>query len=82
MSNLWIIFAVTVLIAVYSAIEVFTNLNHKQQPRFKYFTIAFIVFIILAIIEVIFLAQWWMNLKSYSLPVKKSVLFNFFTGKL
>ncbi|MBS6894087.1 MAG: Mid2-like cell wall stress sensor domain protein, partial [Staphylococcus epidermidis] len=41
MSNLWIIFAVTVLIAVYSAIEVFTNLNHKQQPRFKYFTIAF-----------------------------------------
>ena len=42
MSNLWIIFAVTVLIAVYSAIEVFTNLNHKQQPRFKYFTIAFV----------------------------------------
>ncbi|MDU3213401.1 MAG: Mid2-like cell wall stress sensor domain protein [Staphylococcus epidermidis] len=42
MSNLWIIFAVTVLIA---------------QPRFKYFTIAFVVFIILAIIEVIFLAQ-------------------------
>ena len=32
MSNLWIIFAVTVLIAVYSAI-VFTNLNHKQQPK-------------------------------------------------
>lgn len=57
MSNLWIIFAVTVLIAVYSAFEVFTNLNRKQQPRFKYFTIAFIVFIILAIIEVIFLAQ-------------------------
>ena len=57
MSNFWIIFAVTVLIAVYSAIEVFTNLNHKQQPRFKYFTIAFVVFIILAIIEVIFLAQ-------------------------
>lgn len=57
MSNLWIIFAVTVLIAVYSAIEVFTNLNHKQQPRFKYFTIAFVVFIILAIIEGIFLAQ-------------------------
>ena len=56
MSNLWIIFAVTVLIAVYSN-EVFTNLNHKQQPRFKYFTIAFVVFIILAIIEVIFLAQ-------------------------
>ncbi|MDU2308857.1 MAG: Mid2-like cell wall stress sensor domain protein, partial [Staphylococcus epidermidis] len=27
------------------------------QPRFKYFTIAFVVFIILAIIEVIFLAQ-------------------------
>ena len=31
MSNLWIIFAVTVLIAVYSAIEVFTNLNHKHN---------------------------------------------------
>ncbi|TAA93710.1 Mid2-like cell wall stress sensor domain protein [Staphylococcus saccharolyticus] len=57
MSNLWIIFAITVLIAVYSGIEVFTNLNNKQQPRFKYFTIAFVIFIILAMIEIIFLAR-------------------------
>ncbi|MEK5169658.1 MULTISPECIES: hypothetical protein [Staphylococcus] len=57
MSNLWIIFAITVLIAVYSGIQVFTNLNNKQKPSFKYFTIAFIVCVILAIIEIIFLAR-------------------------
>ena len=57
MSNLWIIFAITVLIAVYSGIQVFTNLNNKQKSSFKYFTIAFIVCVILAIIEIIFLAR-------------------------
>lgn len=57
MSNLWIIFAITVLIAVYSGIQVFTNLNNKHKPSFKYFTIAFIVCVILAIIEIIFLAR-------------------------
>lgn len=57
MSNLWILFAITVLIAVYSGIQVFTNLNNKQKPSFKYFTIAFIVCVVLAIIELIFLAR-------------------------
>lgn len=57
MSNLWIIFAITVLIAVYSGIQVFTNLNNKQKSSFKHFTIAFIVCVILAIIEIIFLAR-------------------------
>ena len=55
MSNLWIIFAITVLIAVYSGIQIFTNLNNKQKSSFKYFTIAFIVCVILAIIEIIFI---------------------------
>ena len=57
MSNLWILFAITVLIAVYSGIQVFTNLNNKQKPSFKYFTIAYIICIVLAIIELIFLAR-------------------------
>ena len=57
MSNLWIIFAITVLIAVYSGIQIFTNLNNKQKSSFKYFTISFIVCVILAIIEIIFLAR-------------------------
>ena len=46
MSNLWILFAITVLIAVYSGIQVFTNLDNKQKPSFKYFTIAFVVCVI------------------------------------
>lgn len=57
MSNLWIIFAITVLIAVYSGIQIFTNLNNKQKSSFKYFKIAFIVCVILAIIEIIFLGR-------------------------
>ena len=56
MSNLWILFAITVLIAVYSGIQVFTNLDNKQKPSFKYCTIAFVVCVILAIIEIIFLS--------------------------
>ena len=31
MSTMWIIFAITVLIAVYSGIQVFTNLQNKQN---------------------------------------------------
>ena len=37
MSNLWIIFAITVLIAVYSGIQIFTNLNNSFFS-FKYQT--------------------------------------------
>ena len=55
MSTMWIVFAITVLIAAYSGIQVFMNLQNKQKPNFKYFLIAFIVFIILAIIEIIVL---------------------------
>lgn len=55
MSCMWIIFAITVLIAVYSGIQVFTNLQNKQKPSFKYFLIAFVVFLILAIIEIFML---------------------------
>lgn len=56
MSLTWFIMAICAFIAIYSAIQVFTNLNNKQKPSFKYYVTALIVFAIITIILIIYLA--------------------------
>ncbi|RIO81491.1 Mid2-like cell wall stress sensor domain protein, partial [Staphylococcus gallinarum] len=57
MSGIWIIFAITVLIAVYSGITFVTNLNSKQKAKSSaksnnnIYGIIFLVFLIIALIE-------------------------------
>ena len=61
MINFLLLFGITVLIAVYSGITFFTNLKNKinqksskdKAPNNKIFGIVFVVFLIIAIIEVI-----------------------------
>ncbi|PTI21441.1 Mid2-like cell wall stress sensor domain protein [Staphylococcus warneri] len=55
MYSIWRVFANNVLIEDYAGKQVLTILQNKKKPNFKYFLIAFIVFIILAIIEIIVL---------------------------
>ncbi|RIP32772.1 Mid2-like cell wall stress sensor domain protein [Staphylococcus gallinarum] len=57
MSGIWIVFAITVLIAVYSGITFITNLNSNQKAKGSakannnIYGIVFLVFLIIALIE-------------------------------
>ena len=57
MSGIWIIFAITVLITVYSGITFVTNLNSEQKAKCSaksnnnIYGIIFLVFLIIALIE-------------------------------
>ncbi|EHY92394.1 Mid2-like cell wall stress sensor domain protein [Staphylococcus saprophyticus] len=60
MTGVWIVFAITVLIAVYSGITFFSNLNSKAKQKNanaksvkknNIYGIVFLVFLIIAIIE-------------------------------
>ncbi|PHK49384.1 Mid2-like cell wall stress sensor domain protein [Staphylococcus edaphicus] len=60
MTSIWVVFGITVLIAVYSGITFFFNLNSKAKQKKandksvkknNIYGIVFLVFLILAIIE-------------------------------
>ena len=60
MTSVWIVFAITVLIAVYSGITFFSNLNNKKKQKNanaksvkknNIYGIVFLIFLIIAIIE-------------------------------
>lgn len=62
----WILFGITVLIAVYSLIVLITTSPHKSQKRTndanktsnkKVYGIIFVVFLVIAIIEIIVFAN-------------------------
>ena len=60
MGGMWFLFGITVLIAVYSGITFFTNVNNKAKQKTQneqsakknnIYGVVFLVFLILAIIE-------------------------------
>jgi len=55
MSGIWFVFAITVLIAVYSGITFFSNLGNKTKQKNakknNIYGIIFLVFLIIALIE-------------------------------
>lgn len=60
MGGIWFVFAITVLIAVYSGITFFTNVNNKVKQKSQneqsakknnIYGVVFLVFLIIAIIE-------------------------------
>lgn len=60
MTGIWFVFAITILIAVYSGITFFSNLNSKAKQKHandksvkknNIYGIVFLVFLILAVIE-------------------------------
>ncbi|MCE7786599.1 Mid2-like cell wall stress sensor domain protein [Staphylococcus xylosus] len=60
MGGMWFVFAITVLIAVYSGITFFTNVNNKAKQKSQneqsakknnIYGVVFLVFLIIAIIE-------------------------------
>lgn len=60
MGGIWFVFAITVLIAVYSGITFFTNVNNKAKQKTQneqsakknnIYGVVFLVFLIIAIIE-------------------------------
>ncbi|MGW7777094.1 Mid2-like cell wall stress sensor domain protein [Staphylococcus xylosus] len=60
MGGIWFVFAITVLIAVYSGITFFTNVNNKAKQKSQneqsakknnIYGVVFLVFLIIAIIE-------------------------------
>ncbi|MCE5002109.1 Mid2-like cell wall stress sensor domain protein [Staphylococcus pseudoxylosus] len=60
MGGIWFVFGITVLIAVYSGITFFTNVNNKAKQKTQneqsakknnIYGVVFLVFLIIAIIE-------------------------------
>ncbi|WP_436861616.1 Mid2-like cell wall stress sensor domain protein [Staphylococcus caeli] len=55
MSGIWFVFGITVLIAVYSGITFFSNLSNKAKQKNakknNIYGIVFVVFLIVALIE-------------------------------